>query len=133
MAYVAVRGGTEAIQASIDRLRFLRLQSGRVLEADDIQAGMSSLIEQVMSEASIYAPDLAALAIKQASGSPEEAVFILRAYRSTVPRLHTTRTLSTRELIIERRISAAFKDIPGGQILGAVRRLHPSSSRLRTP
>lgn len=119
MAYVAVRGGGEAIDASIDRLRYLRLRHERSIDVDDIRAGMPALIAQVMSEASLYCPDLAALAIKQAEGSPEEAVFILRAYRSTVPRLHYTQTLKTESMIVERRISAAFKDIPGGQILGA--------------
>ncbi len=119
MAYVAVRGGQEAIHASIERLRFLRLQHGRSIEVQDILAGMTALIHQVMSEASLYSPELAALAIKQAEGSPEEAVFILRAYRSTVPRLHYTHEISTDEMRVERRISAAFKEIPGGQVLGA--------------
>jgi alpha-D-ribose 1-methylphosphonate 5-triphosphate synthase subunit PhnI len=119
MAYVAVRGGREAIDASIDRLKYLRLEQKRIVDVDAIRAGMSALISQVMSEASLYCPDLAALAIKQAEGSPEEAVFILRAYRSTVPRLHYTQTLATESMTVERRISAAFKDIPGGQILGA--------------
>jgi alpha-D-ribose 1-methylphosphonate 5-triphosphate synthase subunit PhnI len=119
MAYVAVRGGETAINASIERLQYLRLQEGRSLDVEDIKAGMKPLIGQVMSEASLYAPDLAAVAIKQAQGSPEEAVFILRAYRSTVQRLHYTDVLSSRTMRVERRISAAFKDIPGGQILGA--------------
>jgi alpha-D-ribose 1-methylphosphonate 5-triphosphate synthase subunit PhnI len=119
MAYVAVRGGEAAINESIDRLKYLRLQESRSVDVEDIKAGMKALIGQVMSEASLYDPDLAALAIKQAQGSPEEAVFILRAYRSTVQRLHYTDVLSSLEMRVERRISAAFKDIPGGQILGA--------------
>ncbi len=119
MAYVAVRGGASAIEASVERLEFLRTRSGRVVDVADISAGLSALVTQVMSEASLYAPSLAALAIKQAQGSPEEAVFILRAYRSTVPRLHYTGTLTTDSMRVQRRISAAFKDVPGGQILGA--------------
>lgn len=119
MAYVAVRGGREAIEASIERLKYLRLKQEKSPSISDILAGMSSLVSQVMSEASLYCSELAALAIKQAEGSPEEAVFILRAYRSTVPRLYYTRELTTKTMRIERRISAAFKDIPGGQILGA--------------
>lgn len=119
MAYVAVRGGQAAIDASIERLKFLRLRSERCLDVRDVLGGMSALLSQVMSEASLYSPELAALAVKQAEGSPEEAVFILRAYRSTVPRLHYTDELSTASMRVERRISAAFKDIPGGQILGA--------------
>lgn len=119
MAYVAVRGGASAIEASVERLEFLRTRSGRAVDVADISASLSALVTQVMSEASLYSPSLASLAIKQAQGSPEEAVFILRAYRSTVPRLHYTGTLTTDSMRVQRRISAAFKDVPGGQILGA--------------
>jgi len=119
MAYVAVRGGKEAIESSIERLKYNRLKGESLLETKAVLSGMRSLVYQVMSEASLYSPDLAALAIKQGEGSPEEAVFILRAYRSTVPRIHNSHLLTTENLIVERRISAAFKDIPGGQILGA--------------
>jgi alpha-D-ribose 1-methylphosphonate 5-triphosphate synthase subunit PhnI len=72
-----------------------------------------------MAEASLYAEQVAGLAVDQAEGSPEEAVFLLRAFRSTVPRLHATRVVDPADLWAERRISAAFKDIPGGQLLGA--------------
>ena len=80
---------------------------------------MGALIDQVMSEASLYDRAMAALALKQAEGSPEEAVFILRAFRSTLPRRHYTTVIESESMTIERRISAAFKDIPGGQVLGA--------------
>jgi alpha-D-ribose 1-methylphosphonate 5-triphosphate synthase subunit PhnI len=43
---------------------------------------------------------------------------MLRAYRSTLPRLGYAATLRWAEMRVVRRISAAFKDIPGGQILG---------------
>jgi alpha-D-ribose 1-methylphosphonate 5-triphosphate synthase subunit PhnI len=59
------------------------------------------------------------MAIKQAEGSPEEAVFLMRAYRSTLPRKHYSRTVESEDMLAERRISASFKDIPGGQILGS--------------
>lgn len=110
MAYVAVKGGTRAIEASLNLVRRDRLTSGRSLGA---------LVDQVMAEASLWAEDVAGLAVRQAEGSPEEAVFLLRAFRSTVPRLHTTRVADPADLWVERRISAAFKDIPGGQLLGA--------------
>ncbi len=110
MAYVAVKGGTRAIEASLNLAKAERLANGSLPGA---------LIDQVMAEASLYAEDVAALAVAQAEGSPEEAVFLLRAFRSTVPRLHTTRTVDPADLWVQRRISAAFKDIPGGQLLGA--------------
>ena len=45
----------------------------------------------------------------------------MRAYRSTLERLYVSRTVDTSEMRVDRRISAAFKDIEGGQILGATR------------
>ncbi|HTH12884.1 MAG TPA: carbon-phosphorus lyase complex subunit PhnI, partial [Spirochaetia bacterium] len=118
MAYVAVKGGTRAIEASLNLAQRERLRSG---------GHPGALVDQVMAEASLYAEDVALLAVRQAEGSPEEAVFLLRAFRSTVPRLHTTRVADPADLWVERRISAAFKDIPGGQLLGAT---HDYSHRL---
>lgn len=119
MGYVAVKGGTQAIEQSLSQLQYERMRSGKVLHVDTIEAGMRGLVDQVMSESSLYSETLAALAIKQAEGNPEEAVFLLRAYRSTLPRKHYSRTVQPHEMRVERRISASFKDIPGGQILGA--------------
>ncbi|MUK90326.1 carbon-phosphorus lyase [Ornithinibacillus sp. L9] len=119
MGYVAVKGGTEAIEASLKRLTYERLRGREVIEIKTIQSTMRGLIDQVMSEASLYEPNLAALAIKQAEGSMEEAVFLLRAHRSTLPRLYYSQTVETDRMFVERRISASFKDIPGGQLLGA--------------
>lgn len=119
MGYVAVKGGIQAIEESIKRLKYERLKKGIVLDSGHIEAGMRCLIDQVMSESSLYSEALAALAIKQAEGSPEEAVFLLRAYRSTLPRKHYSRTVQTEDMAVERRISSSFKEIPGGQILGA--------------
>ncbi|MFD1334948.1 carbon-phosphorus lyase complex subunit PhnI [Oceanobacillus iheyensis] len=119
MGYVAVKGGTEAIEASIDRLKYERLKERSTIEVETILASMRQLVDQVMSEASLYNPYLAALAIKQAEGSMEEAVFLLRAHRSTLPRRYYSRTIETASMFVERRISASFKDIPGGQLLGA--------------
>ncbi len=119
MGYVAVKGGTSAIEESIKRLKYERLKKGTTLDIENIKGGMRCLMDQVMSESSLYSEILAALAIKQAEGSPEEAVFLLRAYRSTLPRKHYSRTVNTEDMSVERRISASFKDIPGGQILGA--------------
>ncbi|CAM4233677.1 carbon-phosphorus lyase complex subunit PhnI [Paenibacillus alkaliterrae] len=119
MGYVAVKGGTLAIEESIRRLKYERVKKGKVLDVESVECGMRGLIDQVMSESSLYGETLAAIAIKQAEGNPEEAVFLMRAYRSTLPRKHYSRTVHTGEMRVERRISASFKDIPGGQILGA--------------
>ena len=118
MGYVAVKGGSEAIEASLQRLKRQRLEDGVLLNAAAVRGGMKVLIDQVMAEASLYDETTASVAIKQAEGSPEEAVFLLRAFRSTLPRLHYSREILTEKMWVERRISASFKDIPGGQILG---------------
>lgn len=119
MGYVAVKGGSAAIESSIERLRYERLKHSCVATPELIRAGMRGLVDQVMSEASLFDESVAALSIKQAEGSPEEAVFIMRAFRSTLPRIHYSLEIRSEEMRVERRISATFKDIPGGQILGA--------------
>lgn len=121
MGYVAVTGGEQAIAASLDLNELRRVEAGRSVAVEDILANMSDLVNQVQSEGSLWAPKIAAVAIKQACGSIEEAVFLMRAYRSTLERLYTSRVVDTDGMRAGRRISAAFKDIEGGQILGATR------------
>lgn len=117
MAYVAVSGGKEAIEQSLALLRTFR-ESGEDITVSCIKENMGLLVDKIMSEAGLYSPDYAALALKQCEGSVEEAVFLLRAYRSTLPRNYYSCPADTRDMRLIRRISAAFKDIPGGQILG---------------
>ncbi len=121
MGYVAVSGGEQAIAASLDLLERERVAGGRSIDPALVIATMPRAVEQVQSEGSVWAPEVAAIALKQAAGSIEEAVFLVRAYRSTLERLYTSRVIDTAEMRVERRISAAFKDIEGGQILGATR------------
>lgn len=121
MGYVAVRGGGRAIEESLALLEFERTCAGAEITTESIEAAFPELIDQVMGESSLYAPRLAALALKQAQGSPDEAVFLLRAFRSTLERPYVSRPISTENMSVQRRISAAFKDIPGGQVLGATR------------
>ena len=117
MAYVAAKGGEKAIQEAENLFHALKgeLTADTI---DQIEATMPYLLDRVMGEASLYAPRLAALAIAQSGGDLYEAVLLLRAYRSTQPRLAYARTVTAEEMLTVRRISAAFKDIPGGQILG---------------
>lgn len=121
MGYVAVRGGGVAIEESLKLLEYERVSQGDTSTVEEIEITFPGLVEQVMGEASLYAPRLAALALKQAQGSPEEAVFLLRAFRSTLERPYISRVIDTEKMQVERRISAAFKDVPGGQLLGATR------------
>lgn len=121
MGYVAVSGGEQAIAASLDLTELKRVGAGRSIEVETILAALPELVEQVESEGSLWAPEVAATAVKQAQGSVEEAVFLMRAYRSTLERLYISRVIDTDTMRVDRRISAAFKDIAGGQILGATR------------
>ncbi|MDR0730513.1 MAG: carbon-phosphorus lyase complex subunit PhnI [Treponema sp.] len=119
MAYAAVKGGEEAVAESIRLLEKNRAVSQTDLDIEALEKGMSLLIDRIMGEAGFYAPAYAALALKQSAGSPEEAVFLLRAYRSTLSRSYLSLPLDGADMRIHRRVSAAFKDIPGGQFLGA--------------
>ncbi|MDR1317287.1 MAG: carbon-phosphorus lyase complex subunit PhnI [Spirochaetales bacterium] len=119
MAYVAVSGGQEAVENARALMEKYRQRGSREVDTGALENRMGLLIDRIMGEAGFYAPRYAALALKQAEGSPEEAVFLLRAYRSTLSRAHQSLPLDGAGMNIHRRISAAFKDIPGGQFLGA--------------
>ena len=118
MAYVAVTGGKEAIEHANNLIKYYRIKNGNDLTVNMIKNQMRGLVDRVMSEGGLYSEDLAALSIKQSEGNVEESVFLLRAFRSTLPRKYYSNTVETENMKIIRRISAAFKDIPGGQLLG---------------
>lgn len=119
--YVAVKGGTAAIENSWHLLAAQRRGDTSLpeLSVAQIRAQLSLAVDRVMSEGSLYDPELAALAIKQASGDLIEAIFLLRAYRTTLPRFGYSLPLDTAQMNLTRRVSATFKDVPGGQVLGA--------------
>jgi alpha-D-ribose 1-methylphosphonate 5-triphosphate synthase subunit PhnI len=122
MGYVAVKGGTEAVGNAEKLAKYYRLKGqSPIIKVDQIRDQLRLAVDRAMSEGAIYAPDLAALAVKQAEGDPIEASFILRAFRSTRPRDFYSIITDTREIRVIRRISATFKDVPGGQILGPTR------------
>src|SRR5215469_1295994 len=119
--YVAVKGGEAAIDAAHSLLAERRRGDPAVpeLSVPQIREQLALAVDRVMTEGALYDVDLAALAIKQARGDLVEAIFLLRAYRTTLPRLATSEPVDTAAMRIARRISATFKDLPGGQILGA--------------
>ncbi len=118
--YVAVKGGEKAIENSLKLLAEERRGDPNVptLTLEQIKSQMAIAVDRVMTEGSIYDRDLAALAIKQAQGDIIEAVFLLRAYRTTLPRFGVSKPVDTAKMAIRRRISATYKDLPGGQVLG---------------
>ena len=118
--YVAVKGGERAIDAAHEWLAEERRGDPEVPELSlaQIREQMSLAVNRVMAEGSLYDPELAALAIKQARGDLIEAIFLIRAYRTTLPRIGHSRPVDTGAMRCDRRVSATFKDAPGGQVLG---------------
>ncbi|GAA0570521.1 carbon-phosphorus lyase complex subunit PhnI [Caenispirillum bisanense] len=118
--YVAVKGGERAIDNAHRLLDHERRGDTAVpdLSLAQIREQMTLAVDRVMTEGSLYDRDLAALAIKQARGDLMEAIFLLRAYRTTLPRLAVSEPVDTARMTVRRRISATFKDLPGGQVLG---------------
>jgi alpha-D-ribose 1-methylphosphonate 5-triphosphate synthase subunit PhnI len=118
--YVAVKGGEAAIAAAHELLAHARRGDPNVPEisSEQIREQLALAVNRVMCEGSLYDPDLAAQAIKQARGDLIEAIFLLRAYRATLPRVGYAEPVDTASMLIRRRISATYKDLPGGQLLG---------------
>jgi alpha-D-ribose 1-methylphosphonate 5-triphosphate synthase subunit PhnI len=118
--YVAVKGGERAIENAHALLADARRGGRSVAEVslDQISQQLALAVDRVMSEGSLYDRELAALAVKQARGDLIEAVFLVRAFRTTCPRFGACEPLATADMEIRRRISAVFKDLPGGQVLG---------------
>lgn len=118
--YVAVKGGERAIDNAHGLMAEDRRGDPEVAELTvaQIREQMKLAVDRVMTEGSVFDRDLAALAIKQARGDLIEAAFLIRAYRTTLTRFGASLPVDTGKMKIDRRISAAFKDIPGGQVLG---------------
>ena len=118
--YVAVKGGERAIDAAHAWLAEERRGDMSVdeLSTRQIEEQLTLAVNRVMAEGSLYDRELAALAIKQSRGDLIEAIFLIRAYRTTLPRFGSSRPVDTGEMACIRRISATFKDAPGGQVLG---------------
>src|SRR6201995_1230985 len=118
--YVAVKGGEGAVANAHRLLAHARRGDPAVpeLALEQIEEQLTLSVDRVMNEGSLYDRDLAALAIKQARGDLIEAIFLLRAFRATLPRFGASVPVAPAAMGVARRISAAFKDLPGGQVLG---------------
>src|SRR2546430_7323628 len=125
MGYLAVKGAEEAILAA----RSLARPTGGRQTVAAVAEHLPLVVDEIQAEAGVYEPRLAAIAFTQARGDLAEAVFLLRAYRSTLPRRANARA-DTGDLVPERRISSAFRSVPGGQLLGAT---HDYGLRLLDP
>ena len=122
MGYVAVKGGTDAIHNARELVEFYRLKNASTpLDVEQIRTQLRLAVDKVMGEGGMYAPEYAAIALKQAEGDVFEAAFIIRAFRATLARKYYSLTINTREMFVKRKISSSFREIPGGQILGPTR------------
>jgi alpha-D-ribose 1-methylphosphonate 5-triphosphate synthase subunit PhnI len=118
--YVAVKGGEAAI-ANAHKLLDERRRGDRSvpsLTLAQIVEQLGLAVDRVMAEGSLYDRELAALSVKQARGDLIEAIFLLRAYRTTLPRFGYSEPIDTGAMRVDRRVSATYKDLPGGQLLG---------------
>jgi alpha-D-ribose 1-methylphosphonate 5-triphosphate synthase subunit PhnI len=122
MGYVAIKGGEAAIDNAEILVDYYRLRDALdPVDIEQIRTQFRLLIDKVMGEGSVYSPEHAAIALKQMEGDVFESAFILRAFRATLRRNYYSEVLDTRNMVVERRISSAFREIPGGQVLGATR------------
>ena len=114
------KGGEQAIDAAHAWLAEDRRGDPAVPELSlaQMEQQLGRAVDRAMGEGSLYDRELAALAVKQAQGDLIEAAFLLRAYRTTLPRFAYSVPVDTASMLVRRRISAVFKDLPGGQLLG---------------
>ncbi|MEP9378067.1 carbon-phosphorus lyase complex subunit PhnI [Aquabacter sp. CN5-332] len=138
--YVAVKGGETAIRNAHALLAEVRRGDPAVPEIgiDQIREQLALAVDRVMAEGSLFDRDLAALALKQARGDMIEAIFLVRALRTTLPRFGAALPVDTGAMRVRRRISATYKDLPGGQVLGPTfdythRLLDPSLATRASP
>lgn len=110
--YVAVKGGEKAIDAAHALQESRRRGDTDLpeLSVAQIEQQLNLAVDRVMTEGGIADRELAALALKQASGDNVEAIFLLRAYRTTLAKLAVSEPLDTTEMRLERRISAVYKE-----------------------
>jgi len=118
--YVAVKGGQTAVRNSRRLVARTRRGPRAVPEigADQIENQLGLAVDRVMAEGALYDRRAAVQAIKQAQGDLVEAVFLVRAFRTTLKRFGNSTPMDTEKMQAIRRVSGAFKDLPGGQILG---------------
>ncbi|WP_084499464.1 carbon-phosphorus lyase complex subunit PhnI [Brevibacterium album] len=118
MGYAGVnKGGTSAILAAEELLR-QRRASVPPLDPETVAAAFGEILDQIMGEGALWDPELAARAFVQAGGDTAEAVHLLRAHRSTLPRLAFSVPIDPDSVRLLRRVVSAHRSPDGPQLLG---------------
>lgn len=119
MGYSGARGGLDAILAA-ERLVRRKRDQAEVPWASTAQiVGRFRLaVDRVMGEAGLYDERTAADAFRQAEGDTVEASHLVRAHRSTLPRLARSEPVDPDEMVVLRRIVPAHRTPQGPQLLG---------------
>jgi alpha-D-ribose 1-methylphosphonate 5-triphosphate synthase subunit PhnI len=119
MGYSGARGGLEAILAAEDLVRRARdCAPVPWASTEQIVARFRLAVDRVMGEAGLFDEAAAAAALRQAEGDLLEAAHLLRAHRSTLPRLAVSEPIDPNRITIMRRIVPAFREPDGPQLLG---------------
>lgn len=116
--YTTVRQSLGAIEESA---RLMQERSEDVSGGDRagaVSALVPLLVDQVMAEAGVVEPVVAARAVDQAQGDVSRAVSLLRSWVSCLPRLGDC-DAGWDDIVLQRRITPAFSEPEGGQFLGA--------------
>jgi alpha-D-ribose 1-methylphosphonate 5-triphosphate synthase subunit PhnI len=88
------------------------------LSARHVAARFRLAVDRVMGEAGLYHAETAADAFRQAEGDLLEAAHLVRAYRSSLPRLAVSEPVDTGEMTVLRRVVPASRTAEGPQLLG---------------
>jgi len=119
MSYAGTnKGGTEAIVAAERLVLERRAQLDSGLTADTVIASFPLAIDRIMGEGGLWDEATAAAAFLQANGDITEAVHLIRAHRSTLPRLAFSHPLNPREVQILRRVVSTQRQPDGPILLG---------------
>ncbi|GAA1885222.1 carbon-phosphorus lyase complex subunit PhnI [Streptantibioticus ferralitis] len=119
MGYSGVRGGMSAILAAEGLVRRARDHAATPwASTEQILLRFRLAVDRIMGEAGLYDEAIAADAFRQAEGDVLEAAHLVRAHRSTLPRLAVSEPVEPAEMVVLRRIVSAHRTPGGPQLLG---------------
>lgn len=114
MGYVAIKGGEKAIKHAISFYdKFLDF-----FENEGIDKKNFFVIQEILSESSLYSTNVTTNIFHKIGGDKFASSFFMRSFRSSCNNINGKRAIDVNKLRIIRKISSAFKNVPGGQILG---------------